>query len=164
MNCNPEQINALAAKLGEKLVETDSMLATAESCTGGGIAYYLTEVAGSSAWFDCSFVTYSNAAKQALLQVHPQTLAAYGAVSEQTASEMLAGTLAHSQAQLAIVTTGIAGPDGGTVSKPVGTIYLGWQLRDQNPRIECHHFSGNRAEIRRQTIYHCLETALTIMG
>ncbi|MGZ4956675.1 MAG: CinA family protein, partial [Methylobacter sp.] len=108
----------LAEQLGRLLKAGGKTLATAESCTGGWIAQAMTEVPGSSAWFDRGFVTYSNAAKVQMLSVSPQTLEQYGAVSAETASEMVAGALAHSDADVAIAVTGIAGPDGGTTEKP----------------------------------------------
>ena len=106
------------------------MLATAESCTGGLIAGACTEMAGSSEWFERGFVTYSNAAKSELLGVPASLIARHGAVSEPIARAMAAGALAHSHAQVSVAVTGIAGPGGGSLEKPVGTVWLGWQVKD----------------------------------
>lgn len=160
MNCNDEKLIQCAQQVGELLSTKGLVLATAESCTGGGIAYFITSIPGSSAWFDRSFVTYTNASKQTLLNVKPETLARHGAVSEQTATEMVVGALAGSEADIAIATTGIAGPDGGSAEKPVGTVYVSWQRSGQNSIVERLSLQGNRAEIRRQTIYHALDRLL----
>ena len=122
-------IYELAESLGLLLQTKEWQLALAESCTGGGISQAVTEVPGSSAWFDRGFVTYSNAAKEDMLGVQTLTLERFGAVSEETALEMVMGALAHSQANLAVAVTGIAGPGGGTREKPVGTVYIACQKR-----------------------------------
>ncbi|WP_293780060.1 CinA family protein [uncultured Oxalicibacterium sp.] len=152
----------LAAEVGEALQQRAWMLATAESCTGGGVAQAITEIAGSSAWFDCGFVTYSNEAKMRLLQVPEQTLAQHGAVSDQTAAAMCLGAIANSQASVAISTTGIAGPDGAVPGKPVGTVYFGWAIGDQvqTQRME---FAGDRQAVREQSVIHALQTLLTLL-
>jgi nicotinamide-nucleotide amidase len=142
----------LAEKLGQLLKAKGEKIATAESCTGGWIAQIITEVAGSSAWFDRGFVTYSNAAKVQMLGVSQETLAKYGAVSAETAKEMVAGALAHSEADIAIAVTGIAGPDGGTPAKPVGTVFIAWAWKNGNYKVEKKQFSGNRHRIREQTV------------
>lgn len=116
----------LAQQLGKSLQARQLKLTLAESCTGGMVAQYVTAIAGSSAWFDCGFVTYSNQSKQAMLGVSDLTLANYGAVSEQTAIEMAQGALQNSHAHIAGSITGIAGPDGGSLTKPVGTVCFGW--------------------------------------
>lgn len=126
-------------------------IACAESCTGGGIAAALTDVAGSSGWFDRGFVTYSNAAKQAMLGVSADTLATHGAVSEATAVEMAQGALLHSEADLTVAVTGIAGPGGGTPQKPVGTVWLAW-AGDGFVDTACEHFDGDRQAVRAATI------------
>jgi len=138
-------------------------LVTAESCTGGWIAKLVTDLPGSSAWFDAGLVTYSNEAKQHLLGVSSATLEQFGAVSAETAREMLAGALVHSTADVAVAVTGIAGPDGGTPDKPVGTIWIGWQRRGAEADTRCFHYVGNRDAVRRQTVAaalsglrHCL--------
>ena len=120
---------AAATELGRVLEARGWRVATAESCTGGLIAGAITDIAGSSAWFDRGFVTYSNSAKEEMLGVRAQTLAAFGAVSEQTACEMAAGALARSGSDLAVAVTGIAGPTGGSADKPVGMVCFGWAKR-----------------------------------
>src|SRR3990167_3251020 len=117
-----DAIAKLAIATGIALKKHHLTLATAESCTGGGLSYWLTSVPHSSQWFERGFITYSNAAKIELLQVNPATLETFGAVSEPTAREMAEGALKHSQAKLSIAITGTAGPDGGTALKPVGTV------------------------------------------
>lgn len=140
------------------------LLATAESCTGGGVATAVTEIAGSSAWFDRSFVTYSNQAKVDMLGVSPDTLASFGAVSEASVREMVAGALRHSQAQLALAISGIAGPGGGTPEKPVGTVWFAWGIRDKVCVARLHRLAGNRAEIRAQAVRIALQGVLELLG
>ncbi|MBS0214558.1 MAG: CinA family protein [Proteobacteria bacterium] len=127
-------------------------LVTAESCTGGWIAKLATDVAGSSAWFDCGMVVYSYEAKQALLGVRPQTLEQQGAVSRECAIEMVSGALIHSGANIAVAVTGIAGPGGGSDDKPVGTVWIGWKRRGGYARANVFHFDGDREAVRRQTV------------
>lgn len=146
---------SLAAELGLALKQRGLMLALAESCTGGMAAQYVTAISGSSSWFERGFVTYSNASKTELLGVSPATLAQHGAVSETTVREMAQGALARSQAQLAAAISGIAGPDGGTPDKPVGTVCFAWATPD-GVRCETRRFSGDRDAVRRQSV----ETAL----
>lgn len=133
------------------------MLATAESCTGGWIAQAVTTVPGASAWFERGFVVYSNAAKEELLGVRPATLAAHGAVSEETVREMAEGALERSRAQVAVAVSGIAGPTGGTPEKPVGTVCLAWAVRSGPTRVETRRFSGDREAVRRQAVEAALE-------
>ena len=147
-----DQLDRLAQALGERLLATRHMLVTAESCTGGWIAKCMTDVAGSSAWFDCGMAAYSYEAKQALLGVRPQTLEAYGAVSRETVVEMVSGALVHSGASVAVAVTGIAGPGGGSADKPVGTVWIGWKRRGGYARAELFQFDGNRDAVRRQTV------------
>ena len=155
-------IFALARQLGDVLKQRQLVLATAESCTGGGVAEAITEIAGSSAWFDCGFVTYSNAAKMRLLHVPEHVLAQHGAVSDQTAAAMCTGAIANSLASVAVSTTGIAGPDGAVPGKPVGTVYFGWAIGDQvtTQRME---FIGNRQAVREQSVAHALQTLLSLL-
>jgi len=147
----------LAQQLGQLLKSKGKKIATAESCTGGWIAQMITEVSGSSAWFDRGFVTYSNAAKMQMLGVKPETLDKFGAVSVQTATEMVTGTLAHSDADCAIAVTGIAGPDGGTAEKPVGTVFIAWADKNKDVKVVQKKLMGNRHQIRRQTVKIALE-------
>ncbi|MBP8285116.1 MAG: nicotinamide-nucleotide amidase [Chromatiaceae bacterium] len=157
-------LEKLAEAVGQRLLARQALLATAESCTGGWIAQVVTSVPGSSAWFDRGFVTYSNQAKQEMLGVAPETLAAHGAVSAQVAAEMAAGVLSHSQAWVAVAVTGVAGPGGGSEDKPVGTVYLAWARRDQAPLIQRRQFAGDREEIRRQTVRVALERLIELLG
>lgn len=147
----------LAEQLGRKLKANGKTIATAESCTGGWIAQTITDVPGSSAWFDRGFVTYSNAAKMQMLGVSPQTLENYGAVSSETATEMAAGALAHSDADVAVAVTGIAGPDGGTPEKPVGTVFIAWADKNGAVKVAKKQFAGNRRQIRAQTVRGAIE-------
>ncbi len=133
------------------------MLAAAESCTGGLIAAACTDVAGSSVWFERGFVTYSNAAKTEMLGVDKALIAAHGAVSEPVARAMAAGAIAHSQAQVALAVTGVAGPGGGSADKPVGTVWFGWALGG-DVHTERRRFNGDRAAVRAATVQHALRT------
>jgi nicotinamide-nucleotide amidase len=146
----------LAHALGARLQAARDTLVTAESCTGGWIAKTVTDVAGSSAWFDCGLAAYSYEAKQALLGVRPQTLEEQGAVSRETAIEMVSGALVHSGATLAVAVTGIAGPGGGTDDKPVGTVWIAWKRRGGYPQAELFHFDGDRDAVRRSTVAEAL--------
>lgn len=149
-------MDELAKRLGARLTGANEMLATAESCTGGWAAQVATSVAGSSAWFERGFVTYSNAAKQELLGVRAETLRAHGAVSEETAREMARGALERSQGTIAVSITGVAGPGGGTAEKPVGTVCFAW-ARGGEVRSETRRFAGDRESIRRQSVIVALE-------
>lgn len=153
---------ALAAALGGALESRGLKVATAESCTGGLVAGAITDVAGSSAWFERGFVTYSNEAKIDLLGVRAETLAAHGAVSEETAREMAAGALGRSRADLAVAVTGIAGPSGGTPQKPVGLVWLAWSRRGGTVTGAAHHFSGDRAAVREATVVAALQGLLDL--
>jgi nicotinamide-nucleotide amidase len=151
------EIFILAELLGQALKAQKKMLVTAESCTGGWIAQALTEVPGSSLWFDRGFVTYSNAAKIQMLGVDPKTLESYGAVSFQAATEMVTGALLHSGADVAIAVTGIAGPSGGTEEKPVGTVFIAWASKTAGNRVIQESLRGDRQAIRRQTVVLALK-------
>jgi nicotinamide-nucleotide amidase len=146
------ELFTLAERLGQSLKAKGHKIATAESCTGGWIAQAITEISGSSAWFDRGFVTYSNNAKVQMLGVNPQTLAEHGAVSAEVAQQMAVGALANSEADWAIAVTGIAGPDGGSEEKPVGTVYVAWQSKTGFSKVEKLNLSGNRHQIRKQTV------------
>ena len=149
----------LARRLGERLKARAAMLATAESCTGGWVAQAVTTVAGSSAWFDRGFITYSDEAKREMLGVRAQTLARHGAVSEETAREMARGALERSKATLAVAVTGIAGPGGGSAEKPVGMVCFAWAAGPQ-VTSETRRFSGDRESVRRQSVIRALEGVL----
>ncbi len=150
------ELRILSKRVGVKLKQQHSILATAESCTGGGIACVITEVSGSSQWFDRSFVTYSNEAKVEMLAVDISTLQQQGAVSEAIVEQMVQGALAHSHANVALSVSGIAGPTGGTDDKPVGTVCFAWAKQDEWLEVETCHFSGDREEVRMQACYHAL--------
>jgi len=142
----------LAGDVAIEVLQRKLMLVTAESCTGGWIAKTLTDLPGSSAWFDAGVVTYSYEAKEALLGVNPRTLERTGAVSEETALEMVSGALARFGAGVAVAVTGIAGPSGGTTEKPVGTVWISWKRRGGYGHAQLFHFPGDREAIRRQTV------------
>jgi nicotinamide-nucleotide amidase len=145
-------LQALAEQVAAAAQQRRLMLVTAESCTGGWIAKALTDLPGSSAWFDAGVVTYSYGAKEALLGVNPRTLERTGAVSEETALEMVSGALARFGAGMAVAVTGIAGPTGGTPDKPVGTVWIGWKRRGGYAHATLFHFAGDREAVRRQTV------------
>ncbi|MEO7405323.1 MAG: nicotinamide-nucleotide amidase [Burkholderiales bacterium] len=147
-----ESLDALAAQLGERLQREGAMLATAESCTGGWVAEAVTAIAGSSAWFDRGFVTYSNEAKMEMLGVPGGTIAVYGAVSEATVCAMALGALERSRAGVTVAITGVAGPGGGSVDKPVGTVWFGWAVRGGTITAIERRFSGDREAVRRQAV------------
>ena len=158
-----DTLTALATLVGAKLRAKGLMLTTAESCTGGWVAQAVTTVAGSSDWFERGFVTYSDAAKQEMLGVSARTLAAHGAVSEQTAREMAIGALAHSRAQVALAITGIAGPGGGLADKPVGTVCFAWALKSGAVSAETRQFTGDRESVRRQSVIAGLQGMLELL-
>jgi nicotinamide-nucleotide amidase len=147
-----DEIERLAADLGRRLVARGWRVATAESCTGGLVAGAITAIAGSSDWFDRGFVTYSNDAKIESLGVPPATIAANGAVSEQTATAMAEGALARSVATIAVAVTGVAGPGGGTPAKPVGMVCIAWSCRGRDTIAVTHQIPGSRAEVRRASV------------
>lgn len=152
-----ELFENIATQLGQIALAKNAVIATAESCTAGGIACAITQVAGSSEWFDRGFVTYSNQSKEDLLGVRHETLASFGAVSEQTAKEMVAGALARSEATVAVAVTGIAGPGGAVPGKPVGTVYIAWGRKGENPIAKRHQFDGDRQTVRESTVKTALE-------
>ena len=146
------ELDLLAQAIGARLLAMRQMLVTAESCTGGWIAKCMTDVPGSSTWFDCGMAAYSYEAKQALLGVRPQTLEVHGAVSRECVVEMVSGALVHSGATIAVAVTGIAGPGGGSPDKPVGTVWIGWKRRGGYADAKVFHFEGDRDAVRRQTV------------
>jgi nicotinamide-nucleotide amidase len=155
---------SLSMQLGKLLEMHGLTLALAESCTGGGFAEEVTAVSGSSSWFDRGFVVYSNAAKQGLLDVKSETLEVFGAVSEQTAMEMALGVLKHSDADVSLSITGIAGPGGETSGKPVGTVWFGLARRDGGCRAQLAHFEGGRKNVRKCSIEYGLRWLLQEVG
>lgn len=152
----------LTSQLAQLLLARGLMLCTAESCTGGLIAAACTDRAGSSVWFERGFVSYSNASKTDLLGVPEDLIARHGAVSQEVARAMAAGALAHSQAQLSVAVTGVAGPGGGSADKPVGTVWLAWAMGSQ-VRTECQHFEGNREAVRQATVVHALQGLIEML-
>ena len=159
-----DSLESLASELGAALLARQWLLVTAESCTGGWIAEAVTTIAGSSAWYERGFVTYSDEAKQAMLDVPGTIIAAHGAVSDETAAAMARGALAHSRAHIAVSVTGVAGPTGGSAAKPVGTVWFGFACRGQE--LATHHqlFVGDRTSIRRQAVAFALRRLVQIAG
>lgn len=149
-------IYPLALELGKRLKKHDWKLVTAESCTGGGLAYFITEISGSSDWFERGFITYSNQAKHDSLKVPLTLLNQFGAVSQETAHSMAEGALAQSEAQISIAITGIAGPNGGSPEKPVGLVWFGFAGIHADTITESQNFSGNRHVVREQSIQFAL--------
>lgn len=149
-------------QLAIQLAARQWQLATAESCTGGMIAAACTDLAGSSAWFERGFVTYSNASKPELLGVEPGLLQTHGAVSRAVALAMAQGVLAHSHAQVAISVTGVAGPGGGSAEKPVGTVWFGFALPGTQI-AETRHFTGDRAAVRKASTHFALTRLLELL-
>lgn len=153
-------MNELIPRLAEALVEKNRLLGVAESCTGGWIARDITALPGSSRWFDCGFVTYSNQSKQRLLAVDQCILEEFGAVSEQTVIAMAEGVLANSEANISVATSGVAGPEGGSAEKPVGTVWFAWAEADKATRSEKVVFSGDREDVRKQAVNFALQGIL----
>lgn len=158
-----ENLFDLAATAGQLLLARNESLTLAESCTGGGLACAITEIAGSSAWFERGFVTYSNAAKSELLGVPEITIERHGAVSEATARAMAEGALAHSPAHWAIAITGIAGPSGGSAEKPVGTVCFAWAGRDLGCQAQTRCFNGERSAVRAQSVAYALRGLIHLL-
>jgi nicotinamide-nucleotide amidase len=160
MLCDDASLDALAKELGRRLLARGLKLVTAESCTGGWIAKCLTDIPGSSEWFERGFVTYSNEAKRGDLGVSAETLSIHGAVSEQTVREMAMGASQRGQAPLAVAVSGIAGPDGGSADKPVGAVWIAWHWQDRHVTAQPFHFAGNREAVRRQSVSAALQGLL----
>lgn len=158
-----QKLFELAAQVGVALKAQGLMLATAESCTGGWVAQAVTAVPGSSQWFERGFVTYTYISKREMLGVSQDTLAAHGAVSEQTVREMVTGALANSHAQIAVAISGTAGPDGGTAEKPVGTVCFAWGVKNGEPKSATRHFPGDREAVRRGAVGYALEGVLGLL-
>lgn len=157
-------LEALAAEVGAQLLANGQRLATAESCTGGWVAQCLTAIAGSSAWFERGFVTYSNEAKQEMLDVRAETLSAHGAVSEATAVAMASGALHRSYADWALAITGVAGPSGGSPEKPLGMVCFAWAGPEERSETETCHFQGDREAVRWQSVKYALTGILQRSG
>jgi nicotinamide-nucleotide amidase len=159
-----EELHQLASELGDKMLARGWMLATAESCTGGWAGQLITAIPGSSHWYERGFITYANAAKIEMLGVPEATIATHGAVSEETASAMAAGALAHSHAQAALSISGIAGPGGGTPQKPVGLVCYGWALEDGTVMSSTCRLDGDREEIRSRAVAAALRGLIELIG
>lgn len=156
-------LEALAHQAGRLLKDRQRLLATAESCTGGGLSYWLTSIDGSSDWFERGFVTYSNAAKRDMLGVNTATLEIYGAVSEETAREMAEGALKHGRANVSIAITGIAGPSGGSTDKPVGLVWIAIAQPSLSTHVYKNIFTGDRQAIRTSAMQFALEKLCTLI-
>lgn len=157
------EIQELVKDLGRVLGDRRLCLATAESCTGGWVAKEITTMSGCSHWFERGFVTYTNLSKQQMLGVRAETLDQYGAVSAETVREMAEGAVRNSNAQVALSISGIAGPDGGTPEKPVGTVWLGWAGEGIPTTARCKLYSGDREDVRRQAVEDSLRGLLDLL-
>lgn len=158
-----DKLIQIAEQLGACLLACRQMLTTAESCTGGGVAQALTSVSGSSNWFERGFVTYSNMAKQEMLGVKAMTLTDFGAVSEAVVREMAQGALDHSQADISLAITGVAGPEGGSAANPVGTVFFAWAGDPFGIVVEKQLFSGDRLAVREQAVAFALQRLLDLL-
>lgn len=156
-------MQAIAEEVGYKLLSKAWFLTTAESCTGGLIAKLLTDVPGSSQWFDRGFVTYTNEAKEEMLAVSELTLRSYGAVSEQTVTEMASGAIESSRAQCSVAISGVAGPTGGSAEKPVGTVCFAWCIPESTTVTETHVFEGDREQVREKAALYCLQKLSSLL-
>ncbi|MGL5030094.1 MAG: CinA family protein [Aeromonas sp.] len=157
------EIAHLAIELGKALAERGWLVATAESCTGGGVASAITDIAGSSNWFDRGVVTYTNEAKQQMLGVSEQSLVRCGAVSQVVVQEMASGALAHSSASISVAISGIAGPGGATEGKPVGTVWFAWADRNGRHHSLLARFDGDRRQVRQQAVRQALSGLLALL-
>jgi len=163
MTIAEQELRDLAEQLGQCLTAKGMKLATAESCTGGWMAKIITDIPGSSAWFSASVVSYSNEAKQSLLGVNADTLDEFGAVSGETVLEMSDGLFEHTDADVAVSVSGIAGPDGGSEDKPVGLVWLSWGKRDKSVFANPFQFDGDREAVRQQSIKQALNCLLDLL-
>lgn len=158
-----KRLSTIAASVGDALRSRGLMLATAESCTGGGVAQWVTSCAGSSGWFERGFITYSNDAKREMLGVRAESLERYGAVSEQVAVGMAEGALVHSSADVSVAVSGIAGPSGGAPEKPVGTVCLAWAVKGGETRARTARFGGEREAVRLDAVEAALQGVLELI-
>lgn len=152
----PTELNTAVSALADLLLQRKLHVVTAESCTGGGVASAFTDLPGSSQWFECGFVTYSNAAKMLHLGVSSDIIQHFGAVSEQTVRAMVAGAVVHSDADVALAVSGVAGPGGGSEQKPVGTVWFAWGDAQQQETL-CCHFHGDRQAVREQAVLEAVQ-------
>ncbi|WP_406703422.1 nicotinamide-nucleotide amidase [Sodalis sp.] len=160
---NDSELYALSARLGAVLKRDNKFITCAESCTGGWVAKTITDISGSASWFERGFVTYGNQAKTDLLGVRPRTLEQHGAVSDPVVQEMACGALRAASADYAVAISGIAGPDGGTIEKPVGTVWFGCATAQGDPFSKLMHFEGDRDTVRRQAVHFALITLLATL-
>ena len=156
-------LKTLSTELGVLLKEKNYFFTTAESCTGGWVGQSLTSVSGSSSWYGCGFITYSNIAKHKILDVSKEALNSYGAVSQEVVEEMVKGALKKSRANLGVAISGIAGPAGGTPERPVGTVCLAWKLNDLPPLSTTEVFDGSREEVRFKSVSKALEESINLL-
>ena len=155
-----DELTQLAAELGRQLQVLNAQVTTAESCTGGAISEAITRIAGSSAWFEAGFVTYSNQQKTRQLQVPEPLFAQVGAVSREVVEAMARGAQAQSGARFSVAVSGVAGPGGGSAAKPVGTVWVAWCVGGR-AEAQCLHLGGDRAAVRGQTVQHALQGLLS---
>lgn len=158
-----KDLESLSSELGTLLNKKNYFFTTAESCTGGWVGQSLTSVPGSSSWYGCGFITYSNIAKHKILEVSKDTLNNHGAVSQEVVEEMVIGALKKSRANLGVAISGIAGPGGGTLERPVGTVCLAWKLNDLPPLSITEVFDGSREEVRFKSVSKALEEAISLL-
>ncbi|HXF78394.1 MAG TPA: CinA family protein [Usitatibacter sp.] len=158
-----DDVTELARQLGRACRKRRVTIATAESCTGGGIATAITRISGSAKWFERGFVTYDNLAKREMLGVQQETLKQHGAVSEEVAIQMAAGAIARSHAGVSVAVTGIAGPTGAAPGKPVGTVHFAWAVRNGAIQARRFRFQGGRVEVRMQTVYVAIQGLIDLM-
>lgn len=159
-----DDVTELSRKLGRASRKRRVAIATAESCTGGGIATAITRISGSAKWFERGFVTYDNTAKREMLGVDAKTLKEHGAVSEEVAIQMAAGAIARSHADVAVAVTGIAGPTGAAPGKPVGTVHFAWATRGGMIQARRFRFQGDRVAVRMQTVYVAIQGLIDLLG
>lgn len=156
-------IAILAAEVGASLKRHGYLLSTAESCTGGAVANAITDIPGSSEWFDCGFITYSSESKREILGVTQDSLVNHGAVSEVVVRQMVTGALRHSRSEVALAVSGIAGPTGATSGKPIGTVWLAWGIKGGPPIACLHYLHGDRTEIRKRSTLLALQGILDLL-
>lgn len=156
------EVRELAEKLGHVLLKNKLRCTVAESCTGGSLAAAITDIAGSSAWFDRGFVTYSNQAKQDMLSVSETILSVEGAVSEATVRAMAEGAISQSEAEVSVAISGIAGPSGGSTEKPVGMVWIAWAIHSKPTHAECYVFPGDRLAVREQAVLTALKGLIAL--
>ena len=157
-------LDSLSARLGDLLLNNGLFVATAESCTGGGVAEIITRTPGSSGWFERGFVSYSNTSKHELLGIGTGMLEKYGAVSREVAEAMVSGAIKNSHAQTGLAITGIAGPAGGSDEKPAGTVWIAWQIKNNDPVCKHFLFHGDRKQVRMQACQEALQGLINLLS